>query len=100
MLKSSKSFGSRPPIRSISCENCKGSIFNLIFGTCFPKKNLFWHLKNDLFTFITKNLNLTLAILFGMVSPMFVPNIITLYEKYDRDIAMNLVIWLESREPS
>ena len=30
---------------------------------------------------------------------MFVPTIVTLY-KIDMDIAMNLVIWLESHEPS
>jgi hypothetical protein len=40
-LKNLKSFGSRPPIWSISCENCKISIFNLICGAGFTQKNPF-----------------------------------------------------------
>ena len=51
--------------------------FSILFLVIALQKN--WHLKNDKFTFITKFWNLTLAIMFGMVSPMFVPNIVTLY---------------------
>ena len=69
--------------------------FSILFLVLASQKKAFWHLKNDLFTFIKK-----LESHFGNLLWHGKPHVCAQYRhvirKYDMDIAMNFVTWLES----